>query len=617
MTRSSANRFTLVLFCTLTQIICSCSQALAQSHVTVDVSPRSGTVNDVFVLTVAARSEQQDSVRRPVFDNSAEFTVETGSTSTQQSFSFGADTMREYTVTYTFQLTPRSDLAPGRYSVPPGRILINGSEYRLKQPQVDIVKTEKVESRVSEAGVDFTQFVDPTEVYLGQQVTYRAVIATRFEATVKLSDMDWKGFWREAFGDKSQRDRQVGKVVITSFLDALFPVESGDLTVPARQLTAQLSVPQELQRRSGDSPFDGFFPELFWGSSVKTVTKRLQAPALALKVKPLPTPPMAFEQPVPVGSVSLNTDLSQTAVEQGESITMTVTVSGDANLRSLKLPEPTGTNAKDFKIYHDNPETKAFVEGDRIKLVKTFKVALVPLKDGTLQLPKFTILSFDPVDSQYRVLSTTQKLLTVAPNAAAQKLIVAGTSPEVKKTVEDEKKQDVALVGEDLLPQHIGPQTLLAAPRLNSRVTWFVFLFAPVLAVGLRLFVSRRVTLFSDPKALRQKNAHQKALAAFAAIDKSSDDALDIIHDTLRTYLGERFRTQGESLTARDAEKLLAAKLPKRAPLARELPGRVEKVLSLFQRIRFSGGAAAYGAEQMQSLLDDTVKLIDDLERSM
>jgi tetratricopeptide (TPR) repeat protein len=137
----------------------------------------------------------------------------------------------------------------------------------------------------------------------------------------------------------------------------------------------------------------------------------LQVPRLELEAKPLPKPaPAGFENAV--GSFQITASTPVTEVQEGDPITVDLTVSGSGNLDTLVAPqleEPEG-----WKVYSTTTEQRG---DERRQLVGNlvFHQSLRPLEMKT-EIPAFRLVYFDLKSASYKTLTTPPIPLKMTAN---------------------------------------------------------------------------------------------------------------------------------------------------------------------------------------------------------
>jgi hypothetical protein len=189
----------------------------------------------------------------------------------------------------------------------------------------------------------------------------------------------------------------------------------------------------------------------------------------------------------------------------GDSTTLTVTVTGDGNLRDLVTLAP--GDMPGFKIYPDKPSFGLDIRGDRLLGTKVFKKALVPLEEGVLEIPPQEVPYFDPEKGAYRIARTAPFTLTVEQDGETEPLhlITAAALPGSKSSIK--------VLGKDILPIHTGLTG--ARKQIPANVSLALYLGTLLLppCVFLVCFERKRrqERLETDQHILRRKGARKKA----------------------------------------------------------------------------------------------------------
>lgn len=169
----------------------------------------------------------------------------------------------------------------------------------------------------------------------------------------------------------------------------------------------------------GASAFD-WFDRFFGGGSSATAPRTFESAPIRLRIKALPADkPASFYGAVGAG-FALTASADRTDVEAGDSINLSLSVTGPSSLKSTQdfsFPEITG-----FKNY---PVAASFKAGKRA--TKTFKTVLVANTSGIYTIPPLEWSYFDPVTHQYKTLQSTPITITVTPSSTQNRSVDFGT----------------------------------------------------------------------------------------------------------------------------------------------------------------------------------------------
>jgi hypothetical protein len=238
---------------------------------------------------------------------------------------------------------------------------------------------------------------DKPKVYVGEQVTVSWYLYTQSEVLKYRTAVEPKtdGFWVEELYAPTQRllyDRQMvrGKEysVATLLKRALFPLSAGKLTVG----------PMESEVTTFSTAFYAT------GGTMK------RTPPISIEVLPLPAGAPAGFDASNVGRFNLAATLDREHVAAGEPITLKVSVTGQGNLRNLKLRKLEAPEG--FKLYEPKVSDQ-LTAGDVVQGTKTYEYLLVAQKGGDLYVPTIELSYFDPYEKRYLTTHTEKLKVTV------------------------------------------------------------------------------------------------------------------------------------------------------------------------------------------------------------
>jgi hypothetical protein len=459
------------------------------------VDKTEATLEDQIFLTVSI-SGQRRLPSDPILPPLPDFSVTKGGSSSQTQIVNGSINT---SVEVTYLLTPRRT---GSFTIGPVGIEKKGRTYRSQPISIKILPAASSTEARPMAFV--THHVDVKDPYIHQQIVY----TFRFLRRVQSVEAQWdppsfQGFWVEDLGKERQYEKVFNgqRYAVTELKKALYPLSEDPGQIGETRLTCKLVI----QQRGTQRGMDSFFGSSFFGSRGQTITKNLGAKPIPLDVRQLPEAgrPEAFEGLV--GSFAVRAETGQNRLQVGDSTTLTVTVTGNGNLRDLVELSP--EDIPGFKIYPDKPSFQADIRGDRLHGTKVFKKALVPIEHGTLEIPPQEVPYFDPEKGSYQIASTAPIRLIVEENGDKEplNLVTAAALPGSKSSIK--------ILGKDILPIHTG----LAGARRQfmSGMGLYVILASLLLPPGIFLACygrkRRQERLETDQHIVRRKEARRKA----------------------------------------------------------------------------------------------------------
>lgn len=340
-------------------------------------------------------------------------------------------------VSYTYAVTA---LTEGRWSIGPVSLEVDGQT--LTAPAVQLVVSPRSEAARAERDVNAT--LSDAEPVLGQVVVYRF----RFRHKGDVIDARWTppgfdGFVRESTAEMAQRETRVavdGQTYTVQEIDVpLVAAGAGQRTIGPALLEAKVPAKQGARSRRGLDPFADSPFRAFTDLSAETLT----ASAIPVTIRPLPEQGRPADFSGLVGGFSLDVSPSATSLRLGESVTLDVVLRGDGTLTGFRLPPP----AKDagYRAYDDEPELKGEVSDGAFVATARFRRAIVPEREGRLEIPPLRVPYFDPEQGAYAVLEGPAITLDVLPGEsdAGQVTSFAGA---------ERAQKAVASVGEDINP---------------------------------------------------------------------------------------------------------------------------------------------------------------------
>ncbi len=493
----------------------------------------------------------------------------------------------------TYLLLPRRT---GQLTIPSLAVTVGGQV--LHTDPIGITVAEQPAAGRADGGreVWVEASVSQPDPYVGQQITYTVSLYQAVQiANASLQAPDFDGFNAKEVPQRGSSRKLINgrEHVITQIHYVLVPLAAGAKTIAPAVLQVGVVRPVPGRRRSA---FDDFFNDPMFGRN-RVENKVIQAPAVAVRVKPLPPmPPGAPAFSGLVGRFDLSAAVEKRQLKAGDATTLTLTLQGQGNLMDAQapsLPLPEG-----FKVYADTPQEEIELDARGYSGRKVFRTALVPLRDGRILLPPVQWTYFDVAQGDYRTMRVSLGDLQVAP-AEGQVGVPAATAE-----ASSDGKRHVEVVGRDILPI----KEDLSALRSRQPMGWPIFLVwlaTPALAWAALLLVKQLRRVDPSPAARMRIKARQALKTAAGAVDQD-DLFLTALYQALTAAIFSRVGRSGETLTWREAESALG-EAGADAHLARE----AAELLSAVESAKFSG--RRLDVDQRRELLADTRRMIGRL----
>lgn len=383
------------------------------------------------------------------------------------------------------------------------------------------------------------------QVRLEYQVFYRDHVVPR---QYRLADSwDAEGFWREEFDVESRplpRSQVVNGVrynYITIKKAAVFPTRAGDLRVDPLKIDAEV-----MARRRSLDPFDAFFSPRGAPEEIE-----LASPTVTIESKPLPDgAPPTFQGAV--GSYRLAAQYDRTELEVGESLQLTVRLTGTGNIATLDAPQYNPLSI--FEVYDPQVESTVARGGNAISGTKTFTYVMVPRSNGTFEMPPVEYAVFNPRTERYETLRSEPTTITVTGEAAAPLAASATTA--------------AGLPVDDIATIMLGDQSWqrIGSTPIHQRPWIYAVLLLPLLGlVGIVGYKRHATRLATDVEFARNRKAHplaKKHLKTAEQLMAGGQAKLFYaeLEHAVMGFIGNRLNLSERGLTRGKLDQLLGAR---------------------------------------------------------
>jgi len=182
---------------------------------------------------------------------------------------------------------------------------------------------------------------------------------------------------------------------------AIFPERSGELVLPAMQLSGRL-----VERRDSS----------IWQPTVQGRRITVKSEPQQLQIEPRPASYTGSDWQ-PARSLDLSQRISGTdALRVGEPVTRTVIIDA-VGLEENMIAEPAWPELSGARIYPDQPQGISRDNGEWVLGHKEFRYAVVPEQEGELVLPELTVHWWDTENDRQQTAVLPAQVLNVRPSA--------------------------------------------------------------------------------------------------------------------------------------------------------------------------------------------------------
>ena len=498
------------------------------------------TLEDSIQLSVTIKGTQN--TPPPELPSLPNFRITSGGTSSSTQI---VNMERSISITHNYRLTPMNI---GQFKIGPARIRANKKVY-LTQPINILVNKSTAPIQTGNRPVFLEATASKKEAYVGEQLIYSFKLFYRVEAKNFDLNMPFGAshFQKEELGKAKSYQSVVNGIQyhVQEVSVALFPIKPGKAEIPPA--TLEFDIYHRPQNRSNGGPFSQFFNDPFFSQGTRAEHKVLRTKPISIEVLQLPEKGKPEESKNIIGNFNIVSNLGKDDLEVGDTTTLTITVSGNGNLRGVSFPEP--DLKKLFKIYPDQPEFNQTVIGNQITGKKVFKFALVPLKPGVVKLPAFTLYYFDPTIKDYRQAQTHPIEVNVRPSSSQETLNLV-QSNSLGNII---AKPKIEILAEDILPLHT---TLDDFNNINTKInasTVLEFTFPTIFFLICAFFIQQKKRLTTDMAFYRSQKAYKTASQKLESLTHSknidSKEFASELSEILRGYIGDKLNMKGKALS--------------------------------------------------------------------
>ncbi|MBK8575415.1 MAG: protein BatD [Elusimicrobia bacterium] len=504
--------FGLLLFCVATL---GSNGHAADLTFTAEVDRTTLTMNDTLTLQLTF-SGGRISIPQPSLSDIPGFRATFAGQSQNISYVNGQVTSQ---VIFSFALAP---LSPGEHVIPSVSMTVGGQTLSTNPIPIKVITGSASPAPANSAGQQnqnnvahggrtlfVTTTVDKKTATVGEQIT----LLFRFYSRAPLLSQpnyrppDTTGFMSEDLPPQRQYVTNVEGIryQVVELATALFPTSSGKFTIGPASLECNV---QDFRDPFGD----GFFQNLFTRGQAVT----LRSDPLAITVRSVPETgrPATFRGDV--GRFQISASFDKKSAKVHDPLTLTVTVSGEGNVKALSQPPLPET--KEFKTYETLSSLNVDKKDGRLRGSKVFTTVMKPEVSGDLTFPPLSLSFFDPQTKEFRTVSTKPLTLSVAP---ADPTAASGSGVSFTAVSEGLKEmgRDIRFIKTQGV---VGPQK---GPIQNR--PWFPYVqLAPGLLFGAiwagRLFASVGKNRFSPSAARKALRGIRRANAKGSPPQKPS-----------------------------------------------------------------------------------------------
>ena len=285
---------------------------------------------------------------------------------------------------------------------------------------------------------------------------------------------------------------------------------------------------------------------------------------LKTQVKELPTENQPESFTGAIGKFRVEDKVSRTSVNEGDPISVTLTVSGKGNFSRIMPPEvDLGPGWKSY------PPKSSFTPDNATSLnesgKKTFEYIFIPIDESITEIPSIPFSYFDPITEKYFILKDDPVQISVSP-AEASTSIVSTNNESTKKEEPKKKKQSKEKKVYDL--QLLSENWIGAIQPIFYKQEFLILQSIPALALLSLVWIRKRhLRLANDSSYARLVNSNRQLKQWSKELSKAQTAAnvqlffaaaRHMIQEASSKYFNRSLKA--ESLTRDEIAKMLQSK---------------------------------------------------------
>ncbi len=558
-----------------------------------------------LVLTVGNAKNDVDPVSLPNIDG---FEARYVGPSTSYSWINGVSHSER---SFTYNLYPSKT---GHFKIPSITATINGKDYATNPIEVEVVNgeaanaggsSESDERRQAEENLKdkiFMRMSLPTqEPFLNQQLPLRIKLYVRDipMRDIQMPKLEQDSFIMDAFSAPVQSTETLNGLQYDTveFKAYIYPTRIGEVIIAPAKVEGNLIYKGGSGRRAGAFG-DDFFNSFFDNLTARPVS--VTSNNLRLNVQSLPEgKPVDFSGAV--GQFDFTATVSPVEVKAGDPITLRMSITGQGNLKNVRMPAFVDADFKDY-----DPLVKDIDGGKAIEQV------IIPTDETVTAVGPLQFSYFDDLSKEYKTITQGPFEIKVTKPAEGQEFKAVGFAQlNDKPTLAQSTQEQQVNFWKELLVK-----TKQAGLKLLHQLMFWVLLISTVVIItGWRIWQAYRNRLATDTAFARRTKAFKGAREGIAQAKDAlaKQDAKGFyaaVQKTINNYFADKMHRGLGAVSTTDIEVFLKTK-----NINGEILSSLTTILSCCEAVRFGGGNA--DPSRMQADFDKLQTLLASIEKKI
>ncbi len=526
--------------------------------------------------------------------------------------------------------------AEGTFEIKPATITINGKNYTSNNLRITVVKgstpapqnpaqarrpqnaaspTEPIGSSadLSKDDIFIRAYLSKANPVVGEQVVVTYKLFTKVPlSNIRINNLGtFPGFWSKELikSDRLQQSTEIinGVEYVTAEIkkSALFPLKSGEVSIPALEMEAVAQIVRQRRRTgTGDPFFDSFFNDAFFNRGYEQVEKKIYSNPLKINVQTLPAEGKPADYASAVGDYKFSAEIDRTSLKANEAFNLRITITGSGNIEMVEAPAI--KFPVEFDTYDPKVTTNLNTSGGGISGKKTFEYLIIPRTAGKFELNPVLFTHFNPASRKYITQASPAFTIEVAK----------GDAQSASVSYSGVNQQDVQFIGSDIRHIKLPPHRLRPSGLVFfGSATYYMMLAASLVVFLLAvLFVQWLRKRMGDTGGVRLRRATAVATRrlrkAHAFLKSASEDGFyNETSAALWGYISDKFNIPLAELSMENVENKLQAK--------RVAAETIKLFIESLNNCEFARFAPGNKAENMVQVYHQALETIARIEREL
>lgn len=374
----------------------------------------------------------------------------------------------------------------GTQIIRPATIEINGQTYKTNPVKIAVtnaIQRPRMPGEPEPVDVDdaihLVAEISKTNPYINEPIT----VVYKLYLSYNIGISNWRELDKPKYNDFWSQNIDIKQLVaqqgtfngepmryVVLRKTVLYPQKAGKLVIEPLALDLDVQVPTGRQ-------------DWFGRQQIVQDTKKVSAGVKTINVKALPEAGRPDDFSGAVGSFDFSVKPSKTLLKNGESLDLTVSVSGKGNLKLFDLPKPVVPTALEMydPVHKENVNTP--LSGMAGKVSDTYTI--VPTYKGSYPIKPMSFSYFDLKTAKYKTITSAEIMIKVldGPGTPSSEEAVAQNGPAKQHISASDQFKFIKL-----------KTKLIATNRADfyGSGMFYGLLVAPFLAIPLIILVRRK-----------------------------------------------------------------------------------------------------------------------------